>query len=223
MPSNPKITTPSLKKCRSLNSFTSTSCSKHDSSLDDSHIAAHEISFTALPPPQPFVKSTLPVHLSATVDAQAPYKILSTSIDLCKMLDLSMTELQDRSLRILFGPETDMSAVSSAMKTVNIDKERKANIPEIKIYGRNGTSHLFEVHCVLLQKCKDEGHEACSIMMMFKSIQDQHQHIARSSRRSSLPALRNEARSRYNFITGLGLHNSVVQSPTLEHLQNAGC
>ncbi len=223
MPSNPKATAPSIKKCSSLNSFTSVQLetSRNDPSLDDTHILAHEISFTALPPPQPFAKSSLPVRFSVTVDAQAPYRILSASASFFKVVDLSMTEIQDRSIRILFGPETDLSAFSCAMKSINM--ERRATIPEIKIYMRNGACHIFEVQCVLQQKCIEE---ACSIMMLFKSTrckpQAQHQFITRSSRRSSLNTSRDEARSRYNFITGLGLHTSA-QSVNARHVWPAGC
>jgi hypothetical protein len=194
---------PSLKKCRSLNSFAACLGSRNQASRDDFHVPELRASVTALPPPQPFVRVTLPMHFFATVAAQAPYRILTASNDLCSMLDLSMVEMQGRSLHILFGPETDASAVSLAMKAINMDKERQATIPAIKIYGRNGKGHLFRVRCVLAAK---DGEKSCSVMMLFDHIQAQHQFIG-SSR-----IFRNNARPRYNFITGLQIHASMVQS-----------
>ena len=188
------ITTASLKKCRSLKSFAACPGSRNHPSQDDSHILEHRAS-SALPPPQPFVRVTPLINFSATVDAQAPYRILTASNDLCSMLDLSVAEMQGRSLHILFGPETDASAVAWAIKTVGMDTERQATIPAIKIYGRNGKGHLLEVCCVLVEKNR-------SVIILFNLIQAQHQ-IGMSRN------FRNDARSRYNFITGLQIHTST--------------
>jgi hypothetical protein len=191
------IPAPRLKKCRSLKTFADILITTNDAYSDDSCIPVCRM---PLPPPKPFVKPSLPTQLSATVANQAPHKILAASCELCRMLDLSMTEMQDRSLHMLFGPDTDLSSVDWAMKAVNM--ERRATIPAIKIYGRSGSCHLFAVHCVLVEKSCDE---ACSIMMLFKSVQSQDQCIAESPHRIS-------ARSRYNFIAGLELHASMTQS-----------
>jgi hypothetical protein len=158
--------------------------------------------------------TTLPhrsIPFFASVIAQAPHRILTASSDFCNMLDLSMMEMQGRSLRLLFGPETDLSAVTSAMTAVLV--ERNATIPAIKIYGRDGTCHLFDAHCVLHERT---GEEACSIMMLFQSIQTQHQSIADSTRRNS-------ARFRYNLIVGLGLHAEIQSTSSNARVAPALC
>jgi hypothetical protein len=205
---SPGALAPGLKKSHSLNSIVSIKATGNERSKYDVEFPEKQISFVAPPPQRIFTIR----NVTVTASAHPPHRILTVSNDLCIALEFSMAELQDRSISIMFGPETDISAITSAMKAVHTDIEHQAIIPAIQIYARNGSCHLFDIHCVLEKTCDEDD---SPITMCFKSVQPKQQPVARSSRRNSVSSLHREARSRYNFITGLGLHASSVQSGTL--------
>ena len=201
----PGTCTPSLRKSHSLNILDSIKAADNVLAKYDVDFPLQQASFVA-PPPQPLYTTK---NLILTVSAND--RILAATNDLCTMLEFSMAELQDRSLRIMFGPETDMSAIASALKTVHMAVEHRATIPSVQIYARSGSCRLFDIHCAL----EESGDQDSLVIMRFISVQQNQYPVARSSRRNSVTALHREARSWYNFITGLGLHASSVESSML--------
>jgi hypothetical protein len=84
-------------------------------------------------------------NLTVTVSAHAPYVILSTSSNLCTILDYSMPELQGSRICIMFGPESNMSVTVSAMKAVHMDLEHQATILAGQIYALNCSCHSLDI------------------------------------------------------------------------------
>ena len=92
------------------------------------------------------------------------HTILSASQELCDLLEHSEDQVANRSLSLLSGPDTDLSMLLLAIKSLSI--HRSMTVPPMKIYGRNGTSHQ------VVAKCQMDGKGCCCLHVKWRASSD---------------------------------------------------
>ena len=175
---------------------------------DDSDVVKFEHMMLHLPPPMPFAIPTPIDEKSMIVMTKTPHKIIDASISLCAELRFQQSQLLGRSLSVLYGPGTDPSCISLAIKNMAADIHHRAvAVSSIDIYGQDGGLRRFRVlyspttdknDCAGCCKLAFERTDAPAVRRMLPRSVDEER-------------VRQAVRSRYNFLTGLELHQEHVR------------
>ena len=191
-----------MTRTRSFPSM-SPSTPRHPAEDDQTVVKAQLIKYAALPPPKQFLKKCPEIFdKSLTISAYKPYKIIHASNQLCDLLQAPIEQIEGRSMSILFGPETNQSAIFLAIKKISANVEQiSASVPAIKIYGQDQRIHLLKARCSVLTN----NEVTQQIVLNFESIDYCAIKGIIDSQKEDIN-LRRAIRSRYNFMTGLELH-----------------
>ena len=158
-----------------------------------------------LPPPQHYPKrSSKASYLTATIAIRFPYRIVDASLDLCARLQVSVRQIKDRAVSILYGPDTDPSCIASAIKAMMASTDNKpVSIPALKVYGQDQKPHTLKVECKPI--ASESFFSGGQCMLLFEALDDP---ISEPDASCSLERrqLRKIVRARYNFMVGLEIH-----------------
>jgi hypothetical protein len=164
-----------------------------------------------LPPPVQFARSCRrmmlePAVVFLSIGEKNRHTISSVSQELCDLLEYSKEEMAGRTMKMLAGPETDISMLFLAIKSTSIDR-RPIIVSSVKLYGRNGALHEVKVTCELA------GDGTCSLQIEWPvTTRNLHFGCLKDD------TIYHSARARFNFITGLVIHKAQLrlQSSTEE-------
>ena len=85
---------------------------------------------------------------SIVISARAPYTILAASPGLCALLGFSAEEMAQRSVRLLYGPATDPTAIPSAVKRLFAHEACTiSSAPVLVVHDCSGAPHAVSVVC----------------------------------------------------------------------------
>jgi hypothetical protein len=93
--------------------------------------------------------NTAPSTGTFVISTRAPHKIMSATEELCSLLGFTAADMAQRSIRLLYGPETDSTAITSAVKRMLLafDDHYTAVVPTFTVYSSSGAPHVVRVVC----------------------------------------------------------------------------
>jgi hypothetical protein len=179
-----------------------------------------------LPQPEYFIRSSsymknateLSVQMknlpTALLSLVKPHKILSISKEMCTIVDFAADEITGRSLNLLYGPKTDMPALTAAIKNTGLLSSAQLST---SIYSRDGSE--IQISASFAPFFADDGVLAgCTFKLLpaehapADSASDSDETVeglaelmaqARRGRRAN-------HRVQYNFRTGLAIQHSML-------------
>jgi hypothetical protein len=119
--------------------------------------------------------------------------------------------MEGRTMKMLSGPETDMSMLLLAIKSTMID-HRPIIVPSVKIYDRSGSAREVKVTCELA------GVGFCLLQIEWAMVPQTtpNQHTACLQTREESPCkkitFQVNPRARLNFLMGLTIHKAHLRS-----------
>ncbi len=109
---------------------------------------------------------------SLIITARAPHTVLGTSPELCSLLGFSSAEMTQRSVRLLYGPDTHPAAIPSAVKRLfSHEACTIASVPALTIHDRSGAPHVVRAECTRVPPPTGDGcgAEACRVRLEWPS------------------------------------------------------
>lgn len=121
---------------------------------------------------------------------KAPHTILEASPEVCELLGFTASEMAQRSVRVIYGPLSDPTAIPSAVKFMLLAQNElfAAAIPSLTVYDRRGASHAVRATCSrLASRSGDSCAEAFRLRLEWPDA-DVGAELPAAARRPSLPA-----------------------------------
>ena len=175
-------------------------CSKDDNEVHEANPAAK-----SPPPPQTYIKHESLFKFSLSVTAKAPHRIMHASDSIQQILQYCEDQIQGRSISTLYGPKTDPSLLTVAIKNMNADiLHHTITIPAIILYDKHGVHHRFSVKCTPSMG-RNDASLGCFDLRFESPLPPRILSIVCGGERED-GAARRSRRSRDNFLTGLELH-----------------
>ena len=78
------------------------------------------------------------------ISKENPNHVLDCDLDFLSLLGYRPHEVVGRSIKFLFGPETDIAMILSAIKNASIEKPSRI---DVVVYGREGDSQSVVLSC----------------------------------------------------------------------------
>ena len=109
---------------------------------------------------------------------------------MCTLLGFTDRQMAQRTVRLLYGPDTDPVAVSSAVKRMllAVDDLYAAAIPALIVYDRSGAPHTVRAVCSRLPARSMGGTGACRLVLEWPPADPPADAPRSQRRRPSLPA-----------------------------------
>jgi hypothetical protein len=153
-----------------------------------------------------------PANCKILVSVTEPHQILTASAGFCKFLDLTKEEACTRTIKQVHGLDTDCIAISNAIKEM-VENKTAIAIPTFEICDSQGQTKSVKVVC----RPNDPATDGCisSCYLTFESVP--FDMIPRKSKtvteesKSIQPFLSSGYRARYNFMTGLEIHQALAE------------
>jgi hypothetical protein len=177
------------------------------------------LSPSSLPAPIPIRKqctdSKPPTDCKALISVAKPHWISAVSAGLFKFVGLTREETRTRTIKLLYGPDTDCFAISKAIEEMvsNLNGTNMSIIPSLTIYDRHGHARTFKVVCSPHEPMTDGCFTHCSLRFEPAAVDMRSRRIAPIGVKGNAvnELLTSSYRSRYNFMTGLEIHHALAE------------